>query len=876
MKEAAAAREEYKDAVARRQTAVLLQETKADIFEVRVGRLAPGTSADISLTYITELPLEAASTKLTVPTTVAPRYVPAQDRSQAAATIASIPHCARAPARMTMSLDILMQTEIAAVTSPSHQISVTKREKAGVSGEYFLSSVKFEADTEAMDRDLVVLIESASPHQPQVLVEKDEDGSHVAMLSFVPSFQLRDHRVEAIFLVDCSGSMGGDSIQLAKEAMLVFLRSLPVTSYFNIYIFGSTFKSLFPESRAYDDHTFSEAETSIKGISANMGGTEILAPLQHIFKQSVKAGLARQVFVLTDGQVSNTAACVQLARSSAATNRVFTVGVGPAADRQLVKGVARAGLGTAVFTARGEAIAPRVVAQLRSALQPCVTEVGVRWGRGAQFEGAGGLEVELETQKTLFGFGKPKKKTSFSIKNMVPSKVPPIYDGNRLVVYKLLDRNFDIGEVVTVKARTEEGELLTTFKVTADSYIEGRSLHQLCARKLIQEVEEAGEGRGEDGRPLVTELGLKYGLASAFTSFVGVDEVPGSCGVMVTRRVASATPAGMLASNFCIPQASAPIFKGFGFGSMPLGAAPDCGPPPGAAPPVFGGEGGGGLFGAALACAAPPPPAAGFGGTLFFGDSGVNMTGRGRGGKGLGKGGAKRAAGFGGGASFFGDSDSDGTEEDGFGGGVLFGDDSEEEEEDETMRSHSINNNNDKEDQKPDSLKLTLTQNPSGSFPVTEEVAGIIGVSLEDLLVPSTATATDPRAWVTLVCLSFLTLHCREDRDTWELVADKARTWLASTFPQLNTDASAAAAEFVRQHAVTRSCGRGHRLYRVREAERLTSGPWHCDAGAACVGGRGEDGAHAEVSVWRCRQDWRVVSGGSCDYDLCGDCALSK
>ena len=71
MKEAAAAREEYKEAVSRRQTAVLLQETKADIFEVRVGRLAPGTSADISLTYITELPLEAASTKLTVPTTVA-------------------------------------------------------------------------------------------------------------------------------------------------------------------------------------------------------------------------------------------------------------------------------------------------------------------------------------------------------------------------------------------------------------------------------------------------------------------------------------------------------------------------------------------------------------------------------------------------------------------------------------------------------------------------------------------------------------------------------------------------------------------------------------------------------------------------------------
>ena len=67
--------------------------------------------------------------------------------------------------------------------------------------------------------------------------------------------------MEAIFLVDCSGSMSGQSMnvswkllicklsfppQLAKEALGLFLHSLPTSCHFNIFIFGSSFQSLFP------------------------------------------------------------------------------------------------------------------------------------------------------------------------------------------------------------------------------------------------------------------------------------------------------------------------------------------------------------------------------------------------------------------------------------------------------------------------------------------------------------------------------------------------------------------------------------------------------------------------------------------------------
>ena len=75
VQEKSKARQEYREAMDNRQTAVMLEETKQDIFEVKVGHLSPGASCEIKIVYIMELPVELGMTKLTIPTTVAPRYV---------------------------------------------------------------------------------------------------------------------------------------------------------------------------------------------------------------------------------------------------------------------------------------------------------------------------------------------------------------------------------------------------------------------------------------------------------------------------------------------------------------------------------------------------------------------------------------------------------------------------------------------------------------------------------------------------------------------------------------------------------------------------------------------------------------------------------
>jgi uncharacterized protein with von Willebrand factor type A (vWA) domain len=87
--------------------------------------------------------------------------------------------------------------------------------------------------------------------------------------------------------LDRSGSMDGKRIQNAKKSLILFLKSLPVDSYFNIISFGSSFNFLFPDSRKNKIHSVNEAIEKIEQMEASMGGTEIEAALKTILALKV-------------------------------------------------------------------------------------------------------------------------------------------------------------------------------------------------------------------------------------------------------------------------------------------------------------------------------------------------------------------------------------------------------------------------------------------------------------------------------------------------------------------------------------------------------------------------------------------------------------
>lgn len=78
--------------------------------------------------------------------------------------------------------------------------------------------------------------------------------------------------------------MSGDRIKNAKVSLMIFLKSLPQESYFNIVSFGSDYSKLFEKSVHYNQQNVSFAIDEIANFEADLGGTEIYDPLHKIFQ----------------------------------------------------------------------------------------------------------------------------------------------------------------------------------------------------------------------------------------------------------------------------------------------------------------------------------------------------------------------------------------------------------------------------------------------------------------------------------------------------------------------------------------------------------------------------------------------------------------
>lgn len=228
--------------------------------------------------------------------------------------------------------------------------------------------------------DFVFLYTTEHFEEPTLLYGKTDTGS-CCLLSFIPNFsglpladaermalkgedfepEVSSAVGEFLFLLDRSGSMEGVRINKAKEALAYFLRSLPQDSFFNVWSFGGDYKPLFEESKPYSDESLKQALATIQGFQADMGGTEIAGPLTQILTTEAMKGHPRQVFLLTDGEVSDTNHIVNLVSENSKLCRVHGIGIGEGASKALLKGCAEKGRGRAVFIADHENVAGKVV-----------------------------------------------------------------------------------------------------------------------------------------------------------------------------------------------------------------------------------------------------------------------------------------------------------------------------------------------------------------------------------------------------------------------------------------------------------------------------------------------------------------------------------
>ncbi|XP_057185509.1 von Willebrand factor A domain-containing protein 5A-like isoform X1 [Triplophysa rosa] len=518
LKEKQTARDQYDDAVSSGQQAFLLEESEesSDVFKLSVGCLSPGQNAAISITYITELSVQADhALRFCLPAVLNPRYTPAGSAAGIVSEISSV--CDSVPYTLTLSVHVSSPKPISKLES-----NCTLDPLVFLDSHHTHATVNLSSGHK-FDKDVELFVYYENTHQPTAIVEAGVTAAQpgslmsdpVVMISLYPEFPEEvmsslATQGEFVFVIDRSGSMDcvmhhGEGAQMriesAKETLLLLLKSLPMGCYFNIYGFGSRYESFFPQSVVYNQDTMDQALKRVSEMRADMGGTEILQPLKHIYSQPCYPEHPRQLFVFTDGEVGNTKEVLDLVRRHVHSHRCFSFGIGEGASSALITGLAREGCGHAQFITGTDRMQPKAMQSLRFALQPVVNKISVQW----------------------------KVPDGITVDTLSPP-INVIFQGQRSLVYAQIkgqSSESSEGSVMiqyNLKDQPVTNQLHFCLKPAEDT---GLMIHRLAARSLIgrlEQEERAGGAEVESVRSRMVKLSVEAGVNSVHTAFIAINK----------------------------------------------------------------------------------------------------------------------------------------------------------------------------------------------------------------------------------------------------------------------------------------------------------------------------------------------------------------
>ncbi|KAK1148375.1 hypothetical protein N8T08_010186 [Aspergillus melleus] len=521
------ARKEFAEAVSKHKAAVLVEELTPEIFETNLGSIPSQTDVAVEITLATQLRGDqtTGATTLTIPTSVAPRYG-LQPRGYAQPETASTIAVAGEDA-LHINVHVSMPEQITQIESQTHTISVKLGSETGIF-DPCKANTSLTGRSAFLEKDFVLTILSSSKEwmvsRAIAVAQPNSHKSTIAlMLSpgdlFRKRFNPDNYTGEVIFVADRSSSMNA-KIPALRNAMHVFLRSLPEKCSFNIVSFGTSFSWMWESSQPYSQEILDEATSHVGSFEANFGGTKILQALESIPEHfNKRADVPTNVIVLTDGEtwdVENVIKFVARTASNPETNiRFFALGIGKEVSHRLVQGIGMRGGGYAeVISDTNSSLVwqGKMIQMLKNALTPSRLRCSINFD-GLMQDATGCLQA--------------------------PHSVPSLSSFSHQSIYYMLDR--DVGKVpdtVTITATTEDGMNLTAQLLIHRSNT--HSIHHLAAKAFINDYETGqswfhaehasllASDQGAFNRILEHEaqkLGVRWSIPSRWTSYVAVERI---------------------------------------------------------------------------------------------------------------------------------------------------------------------------------------------------------------------------------------------------------------------------------------------------------------------------------------------------------------
>jgi Ca-activated chloride channel family protein len=388
------------------------------------------------------------------------------------------------------------------VYSPSHAVDIARANDREAKVTYVARRATLEKDFHlywsVSDKEVGLNLVTFRP-------DPKDPGYFMMLVS--PRSRAKVERVverDIVFVVDTSGSMAGEKIKQARNALKYCIQKLNDGDRFNIVRFSS-FVDLWKNELVRADENRKAALAWADTLLAE-GGTNIA--------EALEAGLAfpkdpaRPTFVvfMTDGKPTlgptvdprQILAKVENARKAGGGDnlRVFTWGVGYDVDTHLLDGMADAAGGVSEYVRPEEDIEVKVSAFYNKASLPVLTN----------------LELKVVGDKV-------------QLANLLPHALPDLYAGGQLV---LLGRYTGEGDVALRLTGRVNGQSETFDYEAKFPAAESRHgfIEPLWAKRRIGHLLDTIRRRGETKELVddVIRLSVEYGIQTPYTSYLILED----------------------------------------------------------------------------------------------------------------------------------------------------------------------------------------------------------------------------------------------------------------------------------------------------------------------------------------------------------------
>lgn len=496
----------YEQAKQQGKKASLIEQQRPNIFTNYVANIGPNEKVSISIQYQQTLNYDQGQFSIRFPLVVGVRYIPgtkkvegfnglgwAMNTDQVTDASSITPPVTDAYERHNnpVSININLEAGFPIVNIESRYHPITKQ--ISESNHY---QIQLANQATPANRDFVLTWRPQTTHEPQAaLFTQDKDHDRYGLLMLMPPEvnwnKQQTLAKEMIYVIDTSGSMSGESIQQAKQALLLGLNQLKSEDWFNIIQFNSSTEAFSEQALPARENNIDRAKAYIQSLHAD-GGTEIAPALNTALSNVNKSERIRQVIFLTDGSIGNEKQLFKIIERKLNDSRLFTVGIGSAPNSYFMSEAASLGRGTFTYIGKIEEVQEKMSQLLNKLNHPVLSDIKMTWKDGNNID-------------------------------YWPNPIPDLYIGEPLIVSLKLPKE---QMQLNIKGITNQTKWTTNLPIINSGKAIG--LNVLWAQNKIQSLSQKII-HGEDTevvKQAITAIGLEHHIVTKHTSLVAVDVTP--------------------------------------------------------------------------------------------------------------------------------------------------------------------------------------------------------------------------------------------------------------------------------------------------------------------------------------------------------------